>query len=44
MDTDDTLFGANGTAIVVFEKPDDYQTEPEGGSGKRIACGVIKKK
>jgi len=44
MDTDDTLFGANGTAIVVYEKADDYQTEPEGGSDKRIACGVIKKK
>lgn len=44
MDTDDTLFGSNGTAIVIYEKADDYQTEPEGGSDKRVACGVIKKK
>jgi superoxide dismutase, Cu-Zn family len=44
MDTDDTLFGANGTAIVIFEKSDDYQTDPDGGGGKRVACGVIKKK
>jgi Cu-Zn family superoxide dismutase len=44
MDTDDTLFGPNGTAVVVYEKADDYQTDPEGGSDKRVACGVIKKK
>lgn len=41
-DTDDTLFGPNGSAIVIYDAADDYQTDPEGGSEKRIACGVIK--
>lgn len=43
-DTDDTLFGTDGTALVVYEKADDYQTDPEGGGEKRIGCGVIKAK
>jgi Cu-Zn family superoxide dismutase len=30
-----------GKAIVVHAKPDDYKTQPSGGSGDRIACGVI---
>jgi Cu-Zn family superoxide dismutase len=31
----------HGKAIVLHEKRDDYQTQPSGDSGKRIACGVI---
>ena len=30
-----------GRAIVVHEKADDYATQPSGGSGTPIACGVI---
>ncbi len=30
-----------GKAVVVHEKPDDYKTQPSGGSGARIGCGVI---
>ena len=41
-DTDDSLFDADGSSLVLYEKPDDYQTDPEGGSGTRIGCGVIK--
>lgn len=41
-DTDETLFDQDGSALVIFEKPDDYQSDPEGGGGARIACGVIK--
>lgn len=41
-DTDETLFDADGSSLVLYEKPDDYQTDPEGGSGTRIGCGVIK--
>ena len=43
MDSDDTLFDSDGTSLVIFEKADDYQADPEGGAGKRIGCGVIKK-
>jgi Cu-Zn family superoxide dismutase len=28
-------------ALVVHAAPDDYKTQPSGGSGDRIACGVI---
>ena len=30
-----------GKAFIVHAKPDDYQTQPSGDSGDRIACGVI---
>jgi superoxide dismutase, Cu-Zn family len=32
-----------GKALVVHALPDDYTTQPSGGSGDRIACGVIRK-
>ncbi len=35
------LFDADGTALVVHAKPDDYRTDPSGNSGSRIACGVL---
>lgn len=37
----DGLFGGEGTAIVVHQMPDDYETDPAGDAGPRIACGVI---
>lgn len=30
-----------GRSIVVHEKPDDYRTDPAGGSGARLLCGAI---
>lgn len=27
--------------VIVHEKPDDFQTQPAGNSGSKIACGVI---
>jgi Cu-Zn family superoxide dismutase len=30
-----------GRSVIVHENPDDYQTQPSGGAGKRIACGII---
>ncbi|MFO0586855.1 MAG: superoxide dismutase family protein [Polyangiaceae bacterium] len=33
----------SGHAVVVHLKADDFATQPSGGSGSRIACGVIKK-
>lgn len=36
-----SLRKSGGTAIVIHAKPDDYQTQPSGGAGDRIACAVI---
>ena len=40
---DDSLFDADGAAIVVHAGPDDYATDPSGDSGARIACGVLQR-
>lgn len=37
------LLDADGAAIVIHEKADDYKTDPSGNSGKRIICGVFSK-
>lgn len=37
------LLDDDGAALVVHEKPDDHKTQPIGGAGARIACGVIGK-
>jgi len=29
--------------VVIHLNPDDYRSQPSGDSGKKIACGVIKK-
>jgi len=31
-----------GRALIVHADPDDYATQPDGKSGPRVACGVIK--
>ena len=36
-----TLFDADGSAIIVHEKPDSYGADP--GAGARVACGVIQR-
>jgi len=37
-----TLLDTDGSAIVIHDKPDDYKTQPIGGAGGRVACGVIR--
>jgi len=39
--TGGALNDADGTALVIHAKPDDYMTDPSGNSGDRIACAVI---
>jgi len=38
-----SLFHEGGTSLVIHANADDYQTDPAGNSGARIACGVIEK-
>ncbi len=40
-EAEDTLFDADGSSIVIFEKADDYETDPDGGAGKPIGCGKL---
>jgi superoxide dismutase, Cu-Zn family len=35
------LRSSSGTALIVYQDPDNLGTGPSGDSGKRIACGVI---
>ncbi len=35
------LLDADGSALVIHARADDYATDPSGNSGDRIACGVI---
>ena len=30
-----------GRTVVVHSHPDDFHTQPSGGAGEKIACGVI---
>jgi Cu-Zn family superoxide dismutase len=36
-----SLFDEDGSAVVMHEGADDYETDPAGAAGSRIACGVI---
>lgn len=43
-DGETPLVDADGAAIVLHAKADDYRTDPAGNAGSRIACGEIKLK
>ena len=36
------LLDGDGSAVVIHAEPDDHMTQPIGGAGSRIACGVIR--
>ena len=33
-----------GRSVIIHENPDDYRTQPDGAAGRRLACGVIRRK
>ena len=35
------LIDADGSTFIIHEKADDHVTQPIGGAGGRVACGVI---
>ncbi len=35
------LMDADGSSILIHANPDDHSTQPIGGAGDRVACGVI---
>lgn len=35
------LLDADGAAVMIHAKADDYRTDPTGNAGGRIACGVL---
>ncbi len=40
-ESEDSLLDNDGASFVIYDKPDDYKTDPIGNSGPRIVCGVI---
>jgi superoxide dismutase, Cu-Zn family len=40
-DGPNTVLDADGTALVIHAKADDYKSQPAGDAGDRIACGTI---
>ena len=36
------LFDEDGSSLLIHENADDHLTQPIGGAGSRIACGIIR--
>jgi Cu-Zn family superoxide dismutase len=32
-----------GRSVIIHENPDDYRSQPAGASGRKLACGVIRR-
>jgi len=40
---ENSLFDQDGSSLVIHAKADDYESQPSGDAGDRIACAVIEK-
>lgn len=40
-DDEENILDADGSAFMIHANPDDHMSQPIGGAGDRIACGVI---
>lgn len=38
---DNSLYSNGGTSLMIHAEEDDYETDPAGDAGDRIACGTI---
>jgi Cu-Zn family superoxide dismutase len=38
-----SVFDSDGSALVIHQGADDYETDPAGNSGDRVSCGVIER-
>ena len=38
------LLDEDGSAVIIHDMPDDHMTQPIGGAGGRIGCGIIEKR
>ncbi len=41
--TDDLVFDDDGAAVVIHAGADDYESQPSGDAGDRLACGIIER-
>ena len=37
------LLGGDGSAVIIHVNRDDHMTQPIGGAGGRVACGIVEK-
>ena len=40
-DGDGAMMDVDGAGVIVHSEPDDYESQPSGEAGGRIACGVV---
>lgn len=41
-DIEEHVFDADGAAFILHSGPDDYESQPSGDAGDRIACGAFR--